>query len=131
MGAGIAKQARLRFPELPKVYGAYCRAYHQEKPNSVYIPSVYFEEFNLFCCATKSLNKDKPNYSWCDSSSIYQIKFSAQTLNEEVNTCFRFEYTGPIYLTHFGCGKGQLNWIDVKPELDIRLSDRFVVVEKY
>jgi len=56
MGAGIAKQAAERYPELPKLYGRWCK----EKGRNLYLN----ESLRVICLPTKELNKEQPHLSW-------------------------------------------------------------------
>ena len=56
MGAGLAKQAAERFPELPKLYGRWCK----EKNRNLYLN----ESLRIICLPTKELNEEQPHLSW-------------------------------------------------------------------
>lgn len=109
MGAGVAEEAALRFPELPKLLGQYLAKYG----NRVF----WFPEWRLITFPTKK------HFKW--PSQIGLIKTSAEQL---VELCNKRGLEGPIYLPRPGCGKGRLDWNDVRKHLEPILDDRFIVV---
>lgn len=100
MGAGIAKQAKLRRPSLPRKLGE-CL---QRAGNHLY----YFEEYGLLTFPTKD--------DWRHNSLMPLILQSARELQNWWHTTGKDRYTR-IILPPVGCGYGGLNWSDVKPAL--------------
>lgn len=122
MGAGVAKQAKLIYPELPEVVGKVLKTVGNHVVPVYRTPDAW-----LFTFPTK--------HHWMQGSDIDLIKRSAIELHaqvEEINS-LRFERDVPllhtIALPRPGCGNGQLSWDDVEPILAPILDDRFVVVE--
>ena len=109
MGRGLAKQAKARFPKLPKELGRRIRLHG----NEVY----YFEEFNLLSFPVKS--------AWWLNADIELIKISAKNLRHYPDL-WRWP---EVVLPRVGCGAGKLEWAEVKPVLEEYLDDRFVVVD--
>ena len=75
MGAGLAKDAMKRFPELPRLYGAYCQ---------VKTPRVVFDEFRLILVPSKPLNEKQPWLSWQGSADYETVKKSLQWLQDNI-----------------------------------------------
>jgi len=105
MGAGIAKQAALRFPRLPTMLGDYLK----KRGNHVGI----FEEFKIITFPTKN--------HWKDASSLRLID---QSCIEIASTPMGVKFVMPKP----GCGLGGLQWEDVRKVCEKRLDDRFIVL---
>ena len=108
MGAGLAKQAADRFPNLPKYLGTNL----VDSVNQVFI----FPTVKLFTFPTKTHFKDK--------ADILLIERSAINLQDMANHMF----ISPIYLPAVGCGLGGLEWDVVEKVLKEYLDDRFWVI---
>ncbi len=108
MGAGIALQAKMRFPILPYTLALLVRDFG----NIVF----HLIDENLFSFPTKN--------NWRDKSDIDLIAKSAQRLVRETND-LRFQR---VYLPKPGCANGQLSWPVVDKVISEILDDRFVVV---
>jgi len=108
MGAGIALQAKKRFPELPGKLADIVRE-HGNVP-------VYMPVENLFSFPTKN--------NWRDPSDIDLIRRSCLDLVTITNQ-MGFKQ---VFLPKPGCGKGQLDWNDVSAVINPILDDRFVLV---
>jgi hypothetical protein len=118
MGAGIAKQAAERYPDLPGWYGEVCRKYKTNTPVTRYEPNP------IILFPTKGLNEDKPWLSWKQKSSLELIERSTKELAS---------LPGPdkIVLPFPGCQHGQLTREEVLPILVKYLTpDRFTVVDR-
>lgn len=118
MGAGVAKEATVRYPSLPEWYGNLCRKYKEKVGICIYNPG------RLIMLPTKELNRKKPWLSWQSDSSLELIEQSIQQLVEAVNE----ERLNRIALSYPGCGNGNLSPKTVKPILLRYLDDRFSVV---
>jgi len=105
MGAGVAKQAALRFPELPRLL-----AEHVSKNGNV--PAV-FDKMGIVTFPTK--------YNWRNPSDIELIRESAQTLVNIIPA------DKTVAMSRPGCGNGNLEWSDVKTILEPILDDRFII----
>jgi hypothetical protein len=108
MGAGIALQAKQRFPSLPVVLAD---AVSQYGNHTFYLPDE-----NLFSFPTKN--------DWKDKSDINLI---AQSATELVNITNQMDFT-EVYLPKPGCANGQLSWTSVRVVLGQILDSRFIVV---
>lgn len=107
MGAGIAKKASRRFPELPYLIGQKI----DERGNHVHI----FEKYGIASFPTK--------HHWKDPSDINLILRSCREL-----VCFGKKYDY-ILLPPPGCTNGGLNWEEIKPLVEgILHYDKFIVV---
>lgn len=112
MGAGIAKEADIRF-KLSKELANHLR----ENGNIPHLFSKTAENgYRLISLPTKN--------HWRDPSDLNLIRNSCQIL---VRICDRFGIER-CYLTPPGCGLGQLNWTDVRHVIKDILDDRFIVV---
>ena len=107
MGAGVAKQAKGRFPDLPSTLGQLILA----TGNNVY----KLPQYKLYTLPVK--------FDWWLKADIGLI----------VRSCEQLAHLVPngktVYMVRPGCGAGRLAWRDVKPEIEGLLDDRFVVVE--
>ncbi len=108
MGAGIALQAKQRFPEIPHKLAM---AVSEHGNHAFYLPAE-----NLFSFPTKN--------DWRDKSDINLIAESALQL---VGLTSRLGFT-QVYLPKPGCANGQLSWPKVRTVIGAVLDDRFTVV---
>lgn len=108
MGAGIAKEAVTRCPELSRRMAEYGNSdYH----------FVLFPEFRIGCLQTKR--------EWSENSPFDLVKQSVEKLREEA-----LKYPSYIFnLPRPGCGLGRLKWINVK-DICVQLPDNCVVWSK-
>lgn len=122
MGAGLANEARLMFPDLPKKLGEFIRQ------NNRWASGLFchLPNYRLFLLATKE--------SWRETSKLTTIERSCELLAHAYRNTLR---TGtlvspirwPIYLPKLGCGCGQLKWPSVQPVMAKYLAtDDFVVL---
>lgn len=109
LGAGIAKQATLRYPLLEMELGQRIRS----GGNNVNV----FSQYRLITLPVK--------HKWIEPANTDLIRRSIGQLQSVViNLNLK-----KIYLPRPGCGNGRLDWeMDVKPLL-INLSDKFVIVD--
>jgi hypothetical protein len=126
MGAGMAKVAAEKYPELPGWYGRRCRRYGAETA------VCYYETGNLFLFPTKPLNKDQPWMSWKNDASTELIRCSAIQLSVLVDILVSKKgmFMPTIGMPLIGCGNSNLDAQDVLPILRPKLDDRFVLFEK-
>jgi hypothetical protein len=108
MGAGIAQQARSRFPELEVTLGKLILKHGNH---------VHLLGHNLISFPTK--------VHWNRNSDLDLIMRSARELVALVNT---LPDAKRILMTRPGCGMGKLSWHDVKRSIEPILDDRFIVV---
>lgn len=110
MGAGLAKQAKERFPRLPEELG-----YRVSRIGNLV---MRFEREHLYSFPTKN--------HWKDRSDLQLIGNSAWQLQLSMN---RWQLP-VIYLPRVGCGLGQLCWeTEVKPVLKPYFDDRFIILQ--
>jgi len=108
MGAGIALQAKERYPQLPSLLGSYVK----RSGNMVY----YLEEFNIASFPTKD--------NWKDKSDIHLIVGSCVQLSAMLENLDKY-----AILPRPGCGNGGLDWKkEVKPYISGILSDRVWII---
>lgn len=124
MGAGVAKEAALRYPDLPKWYGQECLN-HGLHPNPTlgYGGVTIYRPGRMIMMATKDLNPDAPWLSWRANSTLDRIEKSLESLSglsESVSLFNLQDYYphGDIYLPPPGCGNGGLALDDVMPLLE-------------
>ena len=110
MGAGLALQAKIRYPDLPKWLGNYMNRngnvvgiYLDAKPTIITVP-------------TKN--------DWRDISNLKLIEKSLTSLRIIAERKVRER----ILITPLGCGLGKLNWSVVKPLMEEYLDDTYVCV---
>lgn len=118
MGAGVAKQAKELWPELPSIMGRYLKQYGNRafvlgKVNPYGVP------YTLLSLPTKHDWKQDSDitliYKSCEELMLIADKFCLET----------------IYLTPPGCGNGNLNYeVTVQPWISMILDDRFICVRR-
>lgn len=110
MGAGIAKDFAIKFPDVPASFGRLVKKYG----NRCYILLAHSPAIISF--PTK--------HHWKDPSDPDLIKSSAELLSTlvEVNNFKKALLPRP------GCGMGGLSWSDVKPVLSEFLDERFDII---
>jgi hypothetical protein len=108
MGAGIAQQARSRFPELEVTLGKLILDHGNH---------VHLIGHNLISFPTK--------VHWNLNSDLDLIMRSARELVALVNS---LPHAKRILMTRPGCGMGRLSWPIVKQSIAPILDDRFIVV---
>jgi hypothetical protein len=110
MGVGVAKQAKIRYPWLPKHLGRLLRA----RGNHVFDIGSW-EGARLITFPTK--------HDWRDPSDPNLIRKSCQELK-------KLGFKGVVALPRPGCGAGGLTWAAVKPILEQELpEDNYVVID--
>jgi hypothetical protein len=108
MGAGVALQAKERYPQLPSLLGSYVKT----SGNIVY----YFEKLNIASFPTKN--------DWKDKSDIRLIVGSCVQLSAMLKNFDKY-----AVLPRPGCSNGGLDWEkEVKPYISGVLSDRVWVI---
>lgn len=107
MGAGVAKQAKERFPGLPSTLGRLILA----TGNVVY----KLPQYRIYTFPVKT--------NWWKQADVNLIVRSCKQLVKLVPE------NGVVYMVRPGCGAGGLHWGEVKPIIEPLLDDRFVVVE--
>jgi hypothetical protein len=117
MGAGMALQAAMAWPWLPRWYGEFCRATAPETP-VVEHPRLPL----IFLPVKPLLDPSNPERSWDQTAKLDTIERSLEQL---------VAHPGKIALAFPGCGNGALSPALVLPILRRFLrEDRFVVVDK-
>ncbi len=124
MGAGVAKEAASRFPDLPAKYGARCQKYQH---NTAVWP---FRPGKLILFPTKPLDAGQPWLSWRSDSDYTLIERSAKQLAKLVSILRQEEKFLPVVvLPLVGCGNGNLEPKRVVRLLERYLDDTFILVE--
>lgn len=136
MGAGVAKEAAEKVPELAMLYGEFCAM------NGANTPVTFDMSTGLVLFPTKPLG-DNPAMSWRGRATVEQVTRSAHQLAEmswmNRNT-IKTNHDGDkppmpledddVYVPLVGCGNGGLEPDHVVPILkDILKDDRFVLVQ--
>jgi hypothetical protein len=126
MGAGIAKTAADKYPELPLWYGKKCRKFEADTAVLPYKPG------RLFLFPTKPL-AEQPWMSWKQDSSLELIRQSTQQLVLwlEILQKDGLKFIKPIGVPMVGCQNGNLKPKQVVPILEKYLTDKFVLFERY
>jgi hypothetical protein len=115
MGAGLAKEATIRFPVLAEWYGTLCRHFRESTPVSFLQPLILFP--------TKDLNRNSPWLSWKNKSTLGRIEKSAKELNLWIRSLGDGGLERRVAMPPVGCGNGKLNFNDVRPILEKHLND--------
>lgn len=118
MGAGLAKQAAIKYPELPRKLGKELKHYNKVYafPQYVTTGNLSVRDVIIFTVPTK--------HHWKDNSDIELIEKSLEQLTFYVKAaCLK-----RVLITKLGCGLGKLDWNQVHPLMSKYLDDRFVLV---
>lgn len=113
MGAGCAKEAAKRWPELPKLLAKHIK----EAGNTVYQFPASSGILNLVAFPVK--------HNWWEPADPALIEKSCQEL---VALAGMYDHSTIFVIPRPGCGNGRLRWEDVKPILERYLDDRFHVI---
>ena len=119
MGAGLAKQAAEREPELPAWLGERISQHGGEHVYVYTLETSDGEDPTYYACLpTKCHWKDRSSLGLI-TDMVHELRFIARAMAWEL-----------IALPRLGCGLGGLRWEDqVRPLLlDLDLDDRFVIV---
>lgn len=115
MGAGIAKQANLKF-SLSRTLGVYLKQ-HGNRVFNMGLVTDQTRRYRIFTFPTK--------HDWRDNSDLSLI---IQSAHELVALCDKLNIQ-TCYLPPVGCGLGNLDWeTQVKPAIAPILDDRFIVI---
>jgi len=106
MGAGLAKEAKQKFPSVPQTYGKLCKLCRDRTPPLV----MRNEKILLF--PTKPLNADSPHLSWKSHSCPDLIERGMADLYKGN---WPQELKRRIVFTPLGCSNGRLNPKDILP----------------
>lgn len=110
MGRGLAKQAAIRYKDLPKMLGDALANYGN-------IPFV-FPKYRIITFPVK--------HKWQQNGDLELLRESAERLVALVD---KHKLEPPFYLPRVGCGNAKLDWdSEVEPVLKDILDDRFIVV---
>lgn len=110
MGAGLAKQAKKRFPDLDKELGEKIT----EHGNHVYA----FQDKSIVTFPTKNDYRDDASIELIKSQLPRLARFADHN-NLDKNA---------VAVPRLGCGLGNLSWRKVKPLLKDKLDSRFILV---
>lgn len=109
MGAGLALEAKQRFPLLPTLLGEKIR----EKDTLDVV--FFFNNEKIVTLPTK--------YHWREKSNLPLMEQGI------IDLAYSKVHASPIYLPQLGCGNGNLDWeTQVEPIMEKHLSDDFIVV---
>lgn len=108
MGAGLALDAKKRWPTLPKQLGELLKL----GGNNPY----GFPQMRLITFPVK--------HNWWEKADLALIRQSAMRLAMSASAS-RYEI---IYMPKVGCGNGRLQWKDVRNVLEEFLTSRFIIV---
>lgn len=123
MGAGVARVAANKYPDLPQWYGARCKKYGADTAVAPYY------EGKLFLFPTKPLNIEQPWMSWQNDSCVSLIRRSCKQLAALIDILDkRDHFIAKVGLPLPGCGNGNLSPRDVLPVISDILDDRFVLL---
>lgn len=113
MGAGIAAEVAMMYPELPLRFGNTVRCLGNYVHPDFYRRVITFPVKNHFR----------------DPARLDLVERSARQLRDLFNDSLMNDL-GPVAIVKPGCGVGGLTWDEVKPVLDRYFDDRFTVVDR-
>lgn len=120
MGAGVARDARERFPALPRYLGRLIRAHG----NVPFYLGVHKGVYALRECSWAVVSFPTKHH-FADDADPALIEQSARRLVALAD----LHGWGRVYLPRVGAGHGRLDWqTQVRPMLEPLLDDRFVAV---
>lgn len=114
MGAGVAKEAARRWPDLPDRLGQDIRE------EGVRVAVLLQDDVYVVAFPTKISPWQKSRLDLIETGARDLAKLSSR----------RWTNWETVVLPRVGCGLGGLDWEDVKPVLSRYLDDRFVAVTK-
>ena len=124
-GAGLAKQAAERFPDLPAWYGLVCR--REQRLDRVPPPALHWPRDAagpaLVLVAVKPCDLTQPHLSWDQPARLELVErglFGLQQMTE----------TPRVAVPLLGCGNGGLDPRVVLPLMRRLLDDRFLLVDR-
>jgi hypothetical protein len=125
MGAGLAFQAKEKYPDLPFQYGKILKN-NQERNSTTLV--IEIPEYKLLMLPTKPLNEDMPSMSWNAPSSKDLIEKTLEQLGIWL-------YNHPeenVYIPYLGCGNGGLSISDIKPLIEpyIKQYSNLYIIDK-
>jgi hypothetical protein len=123
MGAGVAREAARRFPDLPMNYGIRCKKYQKNAAVWPFLPG------RLILFPTKPLNVEQPWLSWKSDSDYSLIERSAKQLAKLIDILIQRESITSVALPIVGCGNGNLEPKRVIQVLEKYLNDTFILVQ--
>lgn len=109
LGAGVAKQAADRFPELPRWWGFQCQRFRENTPVTLH------KDYRLILFPTKPMDMDRPWLSWKSDADSKLLWRSAAQL---AAFCFTDD---TVSIPLVGCGHGKLS-----PELVLPILKTFL-----
>ena len=123
MGAGVAKQAAQRFPQIPSLLGEHIKQIgnHVNVLNFLTRPS----EQECKCPKYTYLVAFPVKHNWFEKADPALIEKSCQEL-VDITTKAGWEN---VILPRPGCDNGKLDWKDVEPICAKYFDDRFTIVD--
>ena len=126
MGAGVAVDCAVRYPEITTLYGKFCIKNQSIYPHPIFIHQDEYTKKVLVLMATKPLNKENPHISWKYPADIDLIRSG---LDQLVATDFSAFGVDTVVIPMVGCGRGGLNEDLVLPIMLRKLDNRFILVD--
>ncbi len=123
MGAGIAKEAAIRFPELPKKLGMNLKTLGNHVTVLDFISRPTDNECK--CPKFTYIVAFPVKTMWYDKADLSLIE---QSCKELVDITTRTGWT-KVSLPRPGCLNGKLSWEEVKPICEKYFDDRFTIVD--
>lgn len=108
MGAGIAREAKEKWPGLERTWG-----YHVRDHGNVPCPVAWLQVISV---PVKHHFSEKSDLGLIQRSVLFLAHWAWENKIEEV------------YLPRLGCGHGGLRWVQIRPLLEGILDDRFTIL---
>ena len=123
MGRGLARQAALKYPELPSRVGTLCRLSGSAMHPSIIHLNHRSRQFIAF--PSKPLNIENPHLSWRGDADYDLIR---RGLDYMIKYSSSFALTQRVLFPLVGCGNGGLLISEVLPLLDQLEDEHFLLV---
>lgn len=117
MGAGVARQAKRRYPGIDTWWGLRCMHLSATTPTTVYEPRGERTQPAIVLFPTKPLDADAPHLSWRNKACLYRISWSMQILHGMCAREGQLRDVERVLVPLVGCGNGGLQEGIVLPVL--------------
>lgn len=116
MGAGLARQIRLQYPECYEVYAAYCREAYAA--HEILGTVCWYQQDDLYIANAITQEHYGRTYGKTYVSYV-ELKRCFEAINQVA-----LELNQPVYFPKIGTGLGGGDWLTIRSIIDSSLDDR-------